>query len=56
MREATQGRRRGVKIKIVKDSHFDSMFKELEKDPEYLAERKRIEDEEKALSKKEAAK
>ena len=41
-----------MKIKIVKDSHFDSMFKELEKDPEYLAERKRLEDEEKSLSKK----
>ena len=33
-----------MKIKIVKDGHFDSMFKEIEKDPEYLAERKKLED------------
>jgi len=42
-----------MSIEAVKDSHFDKMFKELEKDPEYLAERKKIEDEEKALRKKE---
>lgn len=37
-------------MKIVKDDHFDRMFEELQKDPEYLSELRRIEEQEKRLS------
>lgn len=36
-----------MKMEVVKDGHFAEEFEKLEKDPEYVAECKRLEEQEK---------